>query len=85
MAGTKVGNKGFRSSDFIFRNTVVGDALNRAGISTASHQTREAKFFGLLRARDDRYNSRPSVSVHIRPEGVPARSAIKPSLEIEHA
>lgn len=56
----------FKSSNFVFRQTVLGEALAKAGLE-GTFQAREPKIEAVLRQPRDRYNTEPSRNVHLDP------------------
>ena len=57
----------FKSENFLFRPTCLGDAFARAFGGQAPHLVRESKMEGLLKARHDKDNTLPSIRVPIVP------------------
>lgn len=52
--------KAFKSSNYIYRDSTLSEALVAAGIIQRPHFVREAKTEGVLRDRNDTFNERPS-------------------------
>ena len=57
----------FKSNDFLFRPTAMGEAFVRAFGGTPPHLVRESKLEGLLRARSDKTGEEPSIVVTLSP------------------
>ena len=60
-------SKKFNSNNFIFRPTGMAAAMQSAGIGVKPFLVREEKIHGLLKAKTDKGNNLPSVSIHIIP------------------
>lgn len=56
----------FRSQDYIFRQTALGQALEKIGLGNGS-QVRDIAVEGVLRERGDRWNEKPSQVQIIHP------------------
>jgi hypothetical protein len=57
----------FNSDNYIFRTTALGQALVNAGIAKEPQLVRDHKREGLLRQKQDRTNSLPSVKIELNP------------------
>lgn len=55
---------GFKSSNFVFRQTALGEALSRVGLGNGA-VAREPLLEGFLRDRHDRFNVRPSQHIEL--------------------
>lgn len=56
----------FNSNEFVFRPSTMSEALRRAGMDVPMNLVREQKFTATVRQKNDRFNIRPSVTIHLR-------------------